>query len=198
MRRSASTRRSRSRSTYGRRSSRRTRARRRTSRSHSTSMARATTPAWLPRATGCSARSRRRSPAPRGLRSSSALRSRRWRCSLPCSSGGASPGDARGGLDRRRATGEWRRPRDGRARHGRARRTIAEDREGVCRAPRPHGRLRHHRPARSEEHTSELQSLTNLVCRLLLEKKKKKQIPLLHSKKKKKKTKSQQNIINEI
>src|SRR5437016_14320872 len=34
---------------------------------------------------------------------------------------------------------------------------------------------------RSEEHTSELQSLTNLVCRLLLEKKKKKEatkIPL--------------------
>src|SRR5437016_9147562 len=30
------------------------------------------------------------------------------------------------------------------------------------------------RPERSEEHTSELQSLTNLVCRLLLEKKKKK------------------------
>src|SRR5437016_14571707 len=30
--------------------------------------------------------------------------------------------------------------------------------------------------ARSEEHTSELQSLTNLVCRLLLEKKKKEQI----------------------
>src|SRR5438093_7059728 len=29
---------------------------------------------------------------------------------------------------------------------------------------------------RSEEHTSELQSLTNLVCRLLLEKKKKKQM----------------------
>src|SRR5437016_10716305 len=29
-------------------------------------------------------------------------------------------------------------------------------------------------PWRSEEHTSELQSLTNLVCRLLLEKKKKK------------------------
>src|SRR5258706_8572939 len=28
-------------------------------------------------------------------------------------------------------------------------------------------------PKRSEEHTSELQSLTNLVCRLLLEKKKK-------------------------
>src|SRR5438046_5345640 len=30
------------------------------------------------------------------------------------------------------------------------------------------------RAVRSEEHTSELQSLTNLVCRLLLEKKKKK------------------------
>ena len=32
---------------------------------------------------------------------------------------------------------------------------------------------------RSEEHTSELQSLTNLVCRLLLEKKKKKKINTL-------------------
>src|SRR5438046_10654190 len=46
-------------------------------------------------------------------------------------------------------------------------------------------RERRHRaaplPQRSEEHTSELQSLTNLVCRLLLEKKKKK---------KKKKTKT--------
>src|SRR5262249_61503810 len=31
-------------------------------------------------------------------------------------------------------------------------------------------------PERSEEHTSELQSLTNLVCRLLLEKKKKKEV----------------------
>src|SRR5260370_9451551 len=29
----------------------------------------------------------------------------------------------------------------------------------------------HHRPVRSEEHTSELQSHLNLVCRLLLEKK---------------------------
>src|SRR5262249_60610366 len=34
------------------------------------------------------------------------------------------------------------------------------------------GELRHQLAARSEEHTSELQSLTNLVCRLLLEKKK--------------------------
>src|SRR5262249_60337412 len=32
----------------------------------------------------------------------------------------------------------------------------------------------HRRTLRSEEHTSELQSLTNLVCRLLLEKKKNK------------------------
>ena len=42
------------------------------------------------------------------------------------------------------------------------------------------------RNLRSEEHTSELQSLTNLVCRLLLEKKKKKQ---QHQKRKKRKRK---------
>src|SRR5246127_6013458 len=38
----------------------------------------------------------------------------------------------------------------------------------------PHGHRRRHRPRRrrSEEHTSELQSQSNLVCRLLLEKKK--------------------------
>src|SRR2546425_1448686 len=35
--------------------------------------------------------------------------------------------------------------------------------------------------ARSEEHTSELQSLAYLVCRLLLEKKKKKQTILCHA-----------------
>src|SRR5437016_11434741 len=35
------------------------------------------------------------------------------------------------------------------------------------------------RPTRSEEHTSELQSLTNLVCRLLLEKKKTNQAQLV-------------------
>src|SRR5437016_6810656 len=45
---------------------------------------------------------------------------------------------------------------------------------------------------RSEEHTSELQSLTNLVCRLLLEKKKKKK---KHINKKKKK-KNRQITIN--
>src|SRR6267142_4994228 len=41
--------------------------------------------------------------------------------------------------------------------------------------------------ARSEEHTSELQSHVNLVCRLLLEKKKKKQNKLVFIKKKNKK-----------
>src|SRR6266567_7287899 len=43
--------------------------------------------------------------------------------------------------------------------------------------------LRH---ARSEEHTSELQSQSNLVCRLLLEKKKNKKIIYLKEKKKNK------------
>src|SRR5215467_2348692 len=42
-------------------------------------------------------------------------------------------------------------------------------------------------PDRSEEHTSELQSPCNLVCRLLLEKKKKKQKQKNKKKKKKKK-----------
>src|SRR5256885_2735254 len=37
--------------------------------------------------------------------------------------------------------------------------------------------LRAHTPVRSEEHTSELQSPCNLVCRLLLEKKKKNDNP---------------------
>src|SRR5215467_15992167 len=42
-------------------------------------------------------------------------------------------------------------------------------------------------PARSEEHTSELQSPCNLVCRLLLEKKKKiEKYPLFFKKKQKK------------
>src|SRR5215211_8396348 len=39
---------------------------------------------------------------------------------------------------------------------------------------------------RSEEHTSELQSHSDLVCRLLLEKKKKKKKYIIHKKKKKK------------
>src|SRR6266478_9556008 len=51
----------------------------------------------------------------------------------------------------------------------------------------PAGRSPARPPSRSEEHTSELQSQSNLVCRLLLEKKKKKQINLHHKKKKQKK-----------
>src|ERR1022692_5131576 len=44
-----------------------------------------------------------------------------------------------------------------------------------CRSGRILRRDRVRFPSRSEEHTSELQSPCNLVCRLLLEKKKKKQ-----------------------
>src|SRR6478609_10394455 len=56
-------------------------------------------------------------------------------------------------------------------------------RPGGHRDDRPeHGRLLR----RSEEHTSELQSLAYLVCRLLLEKKKKQKLSNLLRKKKKK------------
>src|SRR5258706_5287617 len=48
----------------------------------------------------------------------------------------------------------------------------------VSRSPSRSASRATHFPSRSEEHTSELQSLTNLVCRLLLEKKKKKQITI--------------------
>src|SRR6266567_9197125 len=44
-------------------------------------------------------------------------------------------------------------------------------------------------PGRSEEHTSELQSQSNLVCRLLLEKKKKNENTSFKSKKKKEQNK---------
>src|SRR5438093_5019020 len=61
--------------------------------------------------------------------------------------------------------------------------TIAERKTSTFRlmtapsiGPLPSNSLSPHRIVRSEEHTSELQSLTNLVCRLLLEKKKKKKI----------------------
>src|SRR2546430_8561680 len=43
-----------------------------------------------------------------------------------------------------------------------------------------HLRAAQHDRGRSEEHTSELQSQSNLVCRLLLEKKKTKTKPLSH------------------
>src|SRR5688572_31932779 len=67
--------------------------------------------------------------------------------------------------------------------------TLFRSRHGAAQAATPrHGRVAA-RPAdcvdRSEEHTSELQSQSNLVCRLLLEKKKKKK----KKKKKQKKTK---------
>src|SRR5690606_41328773 len=65
----------------------------------------------------------------------------------------------------------------GRAPHGQRR---AVDRRGSARetgrglsASAHHPRLARAVEARSEEHTSELQSRENLVCRLLLEKKKK-------------------------
>src|SRR6266699_7068519 len=45
-----------------------------------------------------------------------------------------------------------------------------------------------HLGARSEEHTSELQSRPHLVCRLLLEKKKTKTTPIMRSKRKTKHT----------
>src|SRR5258706_2273550 len=62
-----------------------------------------------------------------------------------------------------RPAGDLRPPSDGVLRDVRAR----------CRTPR---RLSPPCESRSEEHTSELQSLTNLVCRLLLEKKKKREV----------------------
>src|SRR5438874_9252795 len=56
---------------------------------------------------------------------------------------------------------------------------LAEDRHQTCRRRRAFcGKLRW----RSEEHTSELQSRRDLVCRLLLEKKKKKTIKKVEAK----------------
>src|SRR5690242_21006914 len=74
----------------------------------------------------------------------------------------------------------------------RLRRAPGNERLGAARRPRPRpgrrlrpARQRHPHRARSEEHTSELQSHVNLVCRLLLEKKKKKKTKT-HIKQKKK------------
>src|SRR5438093_9708130 len=50
--------------------------------------------------------------------------------------------------------------------------------------PKPCAKMSTGKIQRSEEHTSELQSLTNLVCRLLLEKKKKKKKKITNKKKK--------------
>src|SRR5256886_10763195 len=49
---------------------------------------------------------------------------------------------------------------------------VVEDPRGRLDAERRVERHGHHADPRSEEHTSELQSQSNLVCRLLLEKKK--------------------------
>src|SRR2546425_11770107 len=57
------------------------------------------------------------------------------------------------------------------ARHWPRMRLVRPDRRPQVRQRRINDR---HRVSRSEEHTSELQSLAYLVCRLLLEKKKKK------------------------
>src|SRR6266496_6867418 len=63
-------------------------------------------------------------------------------------------------------------------------------------ADQPGPEQRHRRLARSEEHTSELQSRRDLVCRLLLEKKKKKKNKKQNIKKKKKKNKKINNKKN--
>src|SRR5207249_10975343 len=70
----------------------------------------------------------------------------------------------RGTLGRRRRAGLLRPPLPDRARHGN--RDAARDPRTPALPP--------DREARSEEHTSELQSRFDLVCRLLLEKKKQK------------------------
>src|SRR5260370_5292142 len=49
---------------------------------------------------------------------------------------------------------------------------VRERARGSCFDSSCHSRFHSCRPGRSEEHTSELQSHLNLVCRLLLEKKK--------------------------
>src|SRR6266850_7230195 len=60
-------------------------------------------------------------------------------------------------------------------------------RSAAASTPRPHGaRKRERWDCRSEEHTSELQSPCNLVCRLLLEKKKKNKLKIHTTKKKSK------------
>src|SRR6266478_5346858 len=61
---------------------------------------------------------------------------------------------------------------------------IHVDKEAALEAADAMDRLRKVHAARSEEHTSELQSQSNLVCRLLLEKKKKKNTNLVNLKKK--------------
>src|SRR5690349_22472847 len=67
--------------------------------------------------------------------------------------------------------------------------SLALARRGRNLLPSPRSRKEDRCHARSEEHTSELQSRRDLVCRLLLEKKKKKNKKSKREKKKKKKKK---------
>src|SRR5207302_6914435 len=67
-----------------------------------------------------------------------------------------------------------------RARRTRAGPDAADRGEVSLHRSRRLGHPRVERVIRSEEHTSELQSRENLVCRLLLEKKKKKNISSIH------------------
>src|SRR5436309_12504654 len=73
-------------------------------------------------------------------------------------------------------------------------RSSAGHRRGM--APGGAGVERRGHRRRSEEHTSELQSRENLVCRLLLEKKKKKKNKKKHKKKKKNNKKMIKTIKN--
>src|SRR5690606_41939795 len=80
----------------------------------------------------------------------------------------SAPGQGQGPA---RGAGDGRPGRRARRGAGGARRRHAG---GRCASADPPVGHRHRRAERSEEHTSELQSRENLVCRLLLEKKNKK------------------------
>src|SRR2546427_8893185 len=74
--------------------------------------------------------------------------------------------------------------RSGHGEHGREPPPLARRFDPLARVAR-HPSLAHEEPVirpRSEEHTSELQSRSNLICRLLLEKKKKSQYWLKEAK----------------
>src|SRR6266511_4491295 len=91
----------------------------------------------------------------------------------PFPPGDRPPGSPPSGAALSGADAASTRSRKGRSRaSGKTRRRRAGGEDGVC-------------PHRSEEHTSELQSRENLVCRLLLEKKKIKQLNTSPTKKKK-------------
>src|SRR5688572_32739484 len=97
----------------------------------------------------------RRPPRSRLFPYTTLFRSRRLAAAGGAGSGGGQPDAGRA-------------ERDGRVR-GRARALGARQADSVAEGGAPDERTRAYR---SEEHTSELQSQSNLVCRLLLEKKK--------------------------